>query len=250
MRHNINTIFTTCLFVANIFCLSTFAQEVSDYSKLSMQDFQNMQLPPLSVLFENAKNSPSYQFEDVNVQVQNNLLAMQRRNFLSFFSIRGSYQYGRLANDFYYSDVYTPATTKFTSQNQNLYSVGAGLSIPLDKLFDLAPSVKRQKLAIRSAELQRDVKLEEVKKQIIESYTYALQQMSTLRTLNETLLQATQLYDLAEKEFANGKITPGDLSTFKTREGVEKRAYETCKFELIKSLMTLELISHTTIFKH
>ena len=34
------------------------AQEVSDYSQLSEEDYSKIVLPPLSVLFENAKNSP------------------------------------------------------------------------------------------------------------------------------------------------------------------------------------------------
>lgn len=33
------------------------AQEVSDYSQLSEEDYSKIVLPPLSVLFENAKNS-------------------------------------------------------------------------------------------------------------------------------------------------------------------------------------------------
>jgi outer membrane protein TolC len=243
------TLIFACLFISNIFCITLSAQEVSDYTQLSDQDFKNLSLPPLSVLFENVRNSPSYKYEDLNVQLQNSLLALQKKNILSFFSVRGSYQYGRLSNNVYYSDVYTPATTQYSSQNQNLYSVAAGVSIPLDKLFDIGPSIKRQKLAVRSAEIQREIKFDELKKQIIELYTATLQQMSTFRISNETYIQASQLYDIAEKEFANGKITPGDLSSYKTRQGVEKRALETCKYDLIKNLMTLELITHTTLIK-
>ena len=41
------------------------AQEVSDYSQLSEEDYSKIVLPPLSVLFENAKNSPIYEMADV-----------------------------------------------------------------------------------------------------------------------------------------------------------------------------------------
>ena len=40
------------------------AQEVSDYSQLSEEDYTKIVLPPLSVLFENAKNSPIYEMAD------------------------------------------------------------------------------------------------------------------------------------------------------------------------------------------
>ena len=36
------------------------AQEVSDYSQLSEEDYSKIVLPPLSVLFENAKNFDKY----------------------------------------------------------------------------------------------------------------------------------------------------------------------------------------------
>ena len=44
------------------------AQEVSDYSQLSEEDYTKIVLPPLSVLFENAKNSPIYEMADVKAR--------------------------------------------------------------------------------------------------------------------------------------------------------------------------------------
>jgi outer membrane protein TolC len=235
------------IFISSFTTLS--AQQVSDYSGLKALDFENITLPPLSTLFENAKNSPIYEFNDVQVMVQKSLLDKQKKDFLSFFSLRGSYQYGKFSNDGFYSDVYTPAIDSYSSHSQHLYTVGAGISIPLDKIFDLSASTKRQKLAVRSAELEREMKFEELKKEIIELYSNVLLQINTLKLNDESLTLASTTYSLAEKDFVNGKITPDELSTYKTKEGFEKRAYETSKFELIKNLMTLELISHTQFLK-
>ena len=50
------------------------AQEVSDYSKLADEDYTKIELPPLDVLFENAKNSPIYQMADVKAVIERKLL--------------------------------------------------------------------------------------------------------------------------------------------------------------------------------
>ena len=70
------------------------AQEVSDYSQLSEEDYSKIVLPPLSVLFENAKNSPIYEMADVKARIERKLLQKEKWSFLGFFSLRGSYQYG------------------------------------------------------------------------------------------------------------------------------------------------------------
>lgn len=77
------------------------AQEVSDYSQLSEEDYSKIVLPPLSVLFENAKNSPIYEMADVKARIERKLLQKEKWSFLGFFSLRGSYQYGMFGNEFH-----------------------------------------------------------------------------------------------------------------------------------------------------
>lgn len=248
-RFTIFLLFFSVTFVINKSFAQDATETVSDYSQLSNRELQNINLPPLSLLFENAKNSPIYLYQANEILIQKSLLAKQKKDFLSFFSIRGSYQYGKLANDLYYSDVYTPATTTFSSTKQNLYSVGAGISIPLDKLFDIGPSVKRQRLAVHSAELEREIKYEEIKKSIIELYSNVILQINTLRICNDAVVQTGVQFEVTENNFANGKANATDLATAKSSQSRAKQEYERCKSELQRDLMTLELISHTTFAK-
>lgn len=81
------------------------AQEVSDYSQLSDEDYSKIVLPPLSALFENAKNSPAYEVADVKAIIERKLLKKEKWAFLGFFSLRGSYQYGMFGNESTYTDV-------------------------------------------------------------------------------------------------------------------------------------------------
>ena len=226
------------------------AQEVNNNSNSSEVDYENIVLPPLDVLFENAKNTPIYEMADVKAAIERKLLAKEKRAFLGFFSLRGSYQYGMFGNESTYTDVAIAPYLSYSTQAQNGYTVGAGVSIPLDQLFDLKPRVSRQKLAFRSAELEREIKYDEIKKEIIEMYAMATSQLQVLQMRSESLVLATVQYEISEKNFANGTIESSELSIDKERQSKAREAFESSKFELTKSLMILEVISRTPIIKN
>ena len=228
---------------------SVTAQEVNDYSKLQPQEYSKITLPPLDLLFENAKGSPTYELATVKEQIERKLLAKEKRAALSFFSLRGSYQYGMFGNESTYTDVALAPYLTYTTQAQNGYTVGAGVNIPLDALFDLTARVKRQKLNIRVAELEKEVKFEEMKREIIQLYATATSQLNILTLNAEALILANVQYDIAEKDFANGKIESEDLSSEKSRQSIAQEKFENSKFELTKSLMILEVITRTSILK-
>ena len=81
------------------------AQEIGDYSQLNDEDYSKIDLPPLSVLFENAKNNPIYELADAKTAIERKLLQKEKWAFLGFFSLRGSYQYGMFGNESTYTDV-------------------------------------------------------------------------------------------------------------------------------------------------
>lgn len=225
------------------------AQEVSDYSRLSDDEYSKIDLPPLSVLFENAKNSPIYEMADVKAVIERKLLRKEKWSFLGFFSLRGSYQYGMFGNESTFTDVAIAPYLTYTTQAQNGYTLGAGVSIPLDDLFDLKGRVSRQRLTLRTAELEREVKYDEIKKNIIEMYAMVTSQMKVLQMRSESLVLTNVQYEISEKNFANGTIESTDLATDKERQSQAREAYEKSKFELTKSLMILEVISRTPIIR-
>lgn len=225
------------------------AQEVSDYSQLSGDDYSKIVLPPLSALFENAKNSPIYELADVKAAIERKLLQKEKWAFLGFFSLRGSYQYGMFGNESTYTDVAIAPYLTYSTQAQNGYTLGAGINIPLDDLFDLKGRVSRQRLTLKTAELEREVKYDEIKKNIIEMYAMATSQMQVLQMRSESLVLANVQYEISEKNFANGTIESSDLATDKERQSQAREAYEKSKFELTKSLMILEVISRTPIIR-
>ena len=225
------------------------AQEANNDSDLTDDNFTNILLPPLDVLFENAKNSPIYEMADVKAAIERKLLAKEKRAVLGFFSLRGSYQYGMFGNESTYTDVAIAPYLTYSTQAQNGYTVGAGVNIPLDQLFDLKARVTRQKLSVKSAELEREIKYDEIKKNIIEMYAMATSQLKVLQLRSENLVLSNVQYEISEKNFANGTIESNDLAAEKERQSQAREAYENSKFELTKSLMILEVIARTPIIK-
>ncbi|WP_071146852.1 TolC family protein [Bacteroides ihuae] len=245
----------TCGIATFLLCLAIscnlHAQElkISDYSSLKPEDYTNITLPPLDVLFENAKQGAVYKLADVEEQLQQRMLKKEKRAWLGFFSLRGSYQYGMFGNDATYSDVTTPIINTYTTAAQNSYNVGGGINIPLDALFDLSARVKRQKLNIRSAELQKEMKFDEMKKEIIILYATATAQLNVLKLRSEAIILANAQYAITEKDFTNGTIDSAVLSIEKGRQSSALEAFESSRSELNKSLMILEVITHTPILK-
>lgn len=228
------------------------AQENQEKDRLTEwieEDLSSVQLPPLSLLFENAKNNPIYEMADVKTEIERKLLQKEKWAFLSYFSLRGSYQYGMFGNESTYTDVAIAPYLTYSTQAQHGYTVGAGVNIPLDNLFDLKRRINRQKLTVKSAELEREVKFDEIKKNIIEMYSMAVSQMKVLQMRSESLVLANVQYDISEKNFANGTIDSSELSVDKERQSQAREAYEKSKFELTKSLLILEVISQTPIIQ-
>lgn len=221
----------------------------SDSVKIDIEDYSNITLPPLDLLFENAKNSPVYELAQVKEQIERKLLAKEKRAFLGFFSLRGSYQYGMFGNESTYTDVATPIVNNYSTAAQNGYTVGAGVNIPLDGLFDLGARIKRQKLSVETARLEKEMKFDEVKREIIQYYASAISQLRILKLRAEALELATLQYNIAEKDFTNSSIDLGPLSVEKQRQSAALEAYENSKFELTKSLMMLEVITHTPLIR-
>lgn len=241
-------------FFINIFFLFCTLQTVKtqtqtnvDLSEFDIDDYNKISLPPLDILFENARNNPIYELAEAKEQIEIINLQKEKKAWLNYLSIRGSYQYGMFGNESTYTDVYTPVFFNYSTAAQNSYSVGAGISIPLDHLFDLRGRTKRQKLMVKSAALEKEQKFEEIKKEIIIMYSNALSQLNVLKLRSESLVITSAHYEIAEKNFANGTIDSGELSVEKQRQTVSLEQYENTKAELTKCLLILETITRTPI---
>jgi len=104
-------------------------------------------------------------------------------------------------------------------------------------------------MLVKSATLEKEMKFEEIKKEIIILYSNALSQLNLLKLRSESLVITNTHYAIAEKNFTNGVIDSGDLAQEKQRQSISLEQYENTKAELTKNLLILETITRTPILK-
>lgn len=212
---------------------------------LTPQNYATLQLPPLSVLFENAKNSAAVEFFKIKKESQESLLRSEKRSWMKYFKVTGNYLYGKTGILSYSED--NLSLYQYSDVEQSYYSTGASVSIPLDDLFDRPNRVKRQKLEMQATEIEVEKWHDEQKLNIIQAYTNAQQYLAILRVQIEALTFAQAQYKVAESDFINGKIDATELNRLKGYHVNAAVDYEQTRAELTNALLRLEVLTKTEI---
>lgn len=98
--------------------------------------------------------------------------------------------------------------------------------------------------------LKEKLSLEEMKKEIILLYATATSQLNILKLNAEALMLANVQYSIAEKDFSNGAIDSGTLSSEKSRQSDSTREIRKQQIRAKQELMILELVTHTPILRN
>ena len=131
-------------------------------------DYAKIKLPPLSVLYENARSTPKLQILKGET-VTEKLLSKEkelagvypyRRKCFLRYSRQCGQQYG----------CQHPLIYRYVGTEQTSWNVGGSISIPLKKLFDLRGGIKRQRIQVDIAELKKQEAYETLKIQIAHLY--------------------------------------------------------------------------------
>jgi hypothetical protein len=111
--------------------------KVGTAQQLATQDLLSVQLPPLDTLFEGAKKSSMVEFYKLRMEGQELALKTERRRWLEYFTLYGTYQYGVIGINSYTNLGANFAVVYQNSGGEQLwYNVGGSLTIPLDMVFD------------------------------------------------------------------------------------------------------------------
>ena len=224
-----------------------------DSSEESSLNFSTFHLPPLSVLFENAKQNPQILSMEKSEQLAKAEVAKQKRHIFSYIRAHASYSYGK-------TDVYGQMTNNqtgtmnfvpiFESKNgteQSYWNVGVNLNIPLEDILDWAPSVKRKRLEAEKARLEKDIKFEDLKLQISTLYAKITNSLVTLKTASESAAAYQGAGALNQEDFHQGNMTIEDYAWTKLHELEVVQKYQTLQTTIIEDIVTLEIISRTPI---
>ena len=210
-------------------------------------NFSEFHLPPLSVLLENAKASPTILSLEKARQIAQAEVAKQKRHIFSYVKGHASYSYGKTDMWGNNSSNTSPMIYQFQGSTQNYWNVGANLSIPLEDILDLGAAVKRKKLEVDLAVIKKDIAYDELKLQIATLFVKITNGLVWLKTLGETAAAYQGAGALNREQFEDGNMAVEDYAWTKLHESEEVGKYQQQQIEITKDILTLEILTHTPI---
>ena len=221
---------------------------VGDVSEMTLDDYLALKLPSLEVLLENAKQNPSVAYYDAIKEGELRQLKTEKRTWMKYFRLTGSYQYGQMNDNTQFIDGVNPGyVNRYSGKVQSWYNLGGTISFPLDEIFNRRNRIKQQESKIKAAEIDVERWYDELAMKVIDAYTNALQNLSLLKIKSEAMTLATAQYKMSETDFVNGKIDAQTLSRQKNIESAAAREYEETRSTLNNALLKLEILTHTSI---
>jgi outer membrane protein TolC len=218
----------------------------ADFVNLNV-DFATFKLPPLSVLYANALSNPSIKVLEKEKQAQKLLLRKSKRTWLSFFQARAGYTHGVTDNYGTMTDPLTPIFTQYTGVEQDYWNVGGNVAINLETLFDLGGTVKRQRVEVEKAELNKQIAYDELKQKIAQLYVKILSNIETLKKSSEHLALYRGASANLEQEYRNRRTSIAMVADTKRLEFEAGKEYEDLRSQINEGLLVLEIITHTPI---
>ena len=100
-----------------------------DSSEQSTINFSNFHLPPLAVLYENAKQNPRILKLEKAQELAKAEVAKQKRHIFSYVTGHASYSYGKTDMWGQNSSTYSPILQQFQGSEQSYWNVGVNVAL-------------------------------------------------------------------------------------------------------------------------
>ena len=210
-------------------------------------NFSEFRLPPLAVLFENAKSNPNILTLAKAQEIAEAEVVKQKKHIFSYVYGHASYSYGKADMWGNNSSTYNTMIYQFQGNEQAYWNVGVNVSVPLEDVLDLGHSVKRKKLLVEEAQLKKDVAYEQLKIEIATLYARITNNLVALKTASENAAIYQGAGALNLEDFHNGNMTIEDFAYTKLREESAVSKYQTLQTTSTTDILTLEIITHTPI---
>ena len=218
-----------------------------DNSSEKSIDFSEFHLPPLAVLFENAKSTPQILSLAKAQQLAEAEVAKQKRHIFSYVTGHASYSYG--VSDMWGNSTssYNMRLMQFQGSEQQYWNVGVNLAVPVEDILDLAPAIKRKRLEAEQAQLQKDLAYDNLKLQIAGLYIKITNDLVSLKTLSESAAAFQGAGALNLEDFYNGNMDIHGYAETKRLESGMVSNYQNMQTQIITDILTLEILTHTPI---
>ena len=218
-----------------------------DSSKEKTINFSEFHLPPLAVLFENAKSTPQILSLAKAQEIAKAEVAKQKRHIFSYLTGHASYSYG--VSDMWgnSSSSYNMRIMQFQGSEQQYWNIGVNLAVPLEDILDLKASVRRKKLEVDQAQIQKDMAYDQLKLQIATLYVSITNDLIALKTSSEAAAIYQGAGALNLEDFHNGNMSIEDFAYTKLHEISVVKEYQTLQTKITTDILTLEILTHTPI---
>ena len=219
-----------------------------DGSRENEINFSEFHLPPLAVLFENAKATPQVMSLQKAQEIAEAEVAKQKRHIFSYVNGHASYGYGK--TDMWgqgQSEASYMILKQYQGSEQSYWNVGVSLAVPLEDILDLTAAVRRKKLEVDQAIYNKDMAYDQLKLQIAGLFTKITNDLIRLKTASENAAIYQGAGALNLEDFHNGNMSIEDFAWTKTREDGAVSSYQNLQTQIITDILTLEIITHTPI---
>lgn len=219
-----------------------------DGSKEETINFSEFHLPPLAVLFENAKATPQVMNLQKAQEIAEAQVAKQKRHIFSYVNGHASYGYGK--TDMWgqgQSESSYLILKQYQGSEQSYWNVGVSLAVPLEDILDLTAAIKRKKLEVDQATYAKDHAYDQLKLQIAGLFTKITNDLITLKTASENAAMYQAAGALNLEDFHNGNMSIEEFAYTKSREDAAVNSYQSLQTSIITDILTLEIITHTPI---
>lgn len=218
-----------------------------DSSKDKEINFSEFHLPPLSVLFENAKSTPQIMSLEKARQIAQAEVAKQKKHIFTYLSAHASYSYGKGDMWGNTSGAYSPMVMQYQGTESNYWNVGVNLNLPFEDILDLTAAVKRKKLEVDKAVIDKDIAYDNLKLQIATLFVKITNNLVSLKTLGEAAAAYQGAGALNREDFENGNLDIAAYADTKRFESGQVSGYQALQTEITTDILTLEILTHTPI---
>ena len=218
-----------------------------DSSENATINFSTFHLPPLAVLFENAKQNPQILSLAKAQEIAQAEVAKQKRHIFSYVHGHASYSYGKTDMWGQGSTSYNLVLQQFQGSEQSYWNVGVNLNVPLEDILDLGAAVKRKKLLVDQARIQKDLAFDQLKQEITTLYIRITNNLVALKTSSEAAAIYQGAGALNQEDFHQGNMTIEDFAYTKLHEIGVVQGYQSLQTQITTDIITLEILTHTPI---
>ncbi len=210
-------------------------------------NFSEFHLPPLAVLFENAKSNPQILTLEKARQLAELEVAKQKRHIFSYITGHASYSYG--IGDVWgnSSSGYSQTILQYQGTKQAYWNIGINLAIPVEDILDLTAAVKRKRVDVEKTIIEKDVAYDQLKLQIATLFIKITNNLVSLKTLGEAAAAYQGAGALNREDFENGNLDIAAYADTKRFESGQVSSYQSLQTEITTDILTLEILTHTPI---